>query len=183
MANGHLLIRMERLINTFEFKPLHEADLKLMHQWFHEPIIKQSYARGQNFTYEDINNKYLPRIVGHENVPSFIVYQQSSPIGFIQYYFLTENLPEGVKNYTNPLFNQYKPDEIAGIDCFIAKNNDRGKGKGVQIINAFIAEFLKTFTLLLLTLFKIIIQQYAVMKKQVLNEQTLVMKNSLFYLK
>jgi aminoglycoside 6'-N-acetyltransferase len=118
------------MMNPFEFRPL--------------------CARGQHFSYEDIQNKYLPRIVGNENVPSFIVYQNNDPIGFIQYYPVTNHLPEvpvtgELLSLKNPLFNTYHPNEIAGIDCFIAESNDRGKGKGEQMISAFITEFLKDY--------------------------------------
>ncbi len=132
-------------MNRFEFKPLQEKDLELLYLWFQESTIKQSYTRGQSFTRDDIKNKYLPRITGQENVPSFIVYQNNHPIGFIQYYLISLNLPEGIQNYDNPLFNQYTPDELAGIDCFIASAQKRGKGVGRDIIHCFITQFLMDF--------------------------------------
>jgi aminoglycoside 6'-N-acetyltransferase len=134
------------IMKSFEFKPLCENDLELLHHWFQEATIKQFYARGQSFTLEDIKNKYLPRIAGQEKVPSFIAYHDNNPIGFIQYYFITENsLPEGVRSYNNPLFKQYSPNELVGIDCFIATAENRGKGLGREIINNFITEFLLNF--------------------------------------
>jgi len=48
-------------MKSFEFKPLRENDLELLHHWFQEETIKQSYARGRSFTLEDIKNKYLPQ--------------------------------------------------------------------------------------------------------------------------
>lgn len=133
-------------MNQFEFKSLREDDLNLLHHWFQEDTIKQSYARGRSFTLEDIKNKYLPRIAGQENVSSFIVFHDNNPIGFIQYYFIAENsLPEGVRSYINPLFKQYSPNELAGIDCFIATAENRGTGLGCEIINNFITEFLLNF--------------------------------------
>ena len=133
------------IVNQFEFKPLCEEDFDILYHWVQEPTIKQFYEKGQSFSQEDIKNYYLPRLMGEKNVPSFIVYQNGSPIGFIQYYFLTENLPEGVKNYNNPLFNQYEPYELAGIDCFIAAAENRGKGLGSEMINNFITKFLLNF--------------------------------------
>jgi aminoglycoside 6'-N-acetyltransferase len=134
------------LMNRFEFKPLCEKDLELLHRWFQESTIKQSYARGRSFTLEDIKNKYLPRITGQENVPSFIVYHNNNPIGFIQYYFITENsLPEGIRSYDSPLFKQYTPNELVGIDCFIATAENRGKSIGLEMINTFIIKFLLNF--------------------------------------
>jgi len=68
-----------------DFKPLHKDDLQLFYQWFQEPTINQQYARGQTWSLEDIENKYLPRLTGHDNVPSFIIYSDHKPIGFIQH--------------------------------------------------------------------------------------------------
>ena len=79
------------------FKPLHEDDLQLLYQWFQEPTINQLYARDQAWSLKDIENKYLPRLIGHDNVPSFIIYSDHNPIGFIQYYCLSEHYPEGIQ--------------------------------------------------------------------------------------
>jgi aminoglycoside 6'-N-acetyltransferase len=67
------------------FKPLQKDDLQLIYQWFQEPTINQLYARGQTWSFKDIENKYLPRLTGYDNVPSFIIYSDNKPIGFIQY--------------------------------------------------------------------------------------------------
>lgn len=48
-----------------------------MHQW---------YARRKSWSLNEIKEKYEPRIVGKENVLSFIIYKDNDPIGFIQYY-------------------------------------------------------------------------------------------------
>ena len=137
-------------MNEFEFSPLSENDLELLYQWFQEPTIKQWYARGQHFSPEDISNKYSPRILGKENVPSFIVYRNDSPIGFIQYYLVAEHflqhpLSKDPLSRNNPLFKQYSPTEVAGVDCFIAHNNDRGNGLGERLIHAFILQFMMNF--------------------------------------
>ena len=81
-----------------EFKPLHKDDLQLLYRWFQEPTINQYYARGQTWSLKDIGVKYLPRLAGHDNVPSFIIYSDNKPIGFIQYYCLSEHYPEGINN-------------------------------------------------------------------------------------
>jgi aminoglycoside 6'-N-acetyltransferase len=54
------------------FKPLREVDVKILWEWFQEPTINQLYARGQSWSLTDIENKYLPRLIGKDNVPSFI---------------------------------------------------------------------------------------------------------------
>ena len=129
-----------------EFKPLHKDDLQLLYQWFQEPTINQLYARSQKWSLKDIENKYLPRLTGHDNVPSFIIYSDNNPIGFIQYYCLSEHYPEGIQKVSS-LFKNYQPNQIAGIDLFIATQENRGQGLGVIIINQFINEFLSHFRL------------------------------------
>lgn len=127
------------------FKRLCENDLELLYTWFKDPIINQLYARNQHWSLDDIKQKYLPRILGYDNVPSFIIFKNSNPIGFIQYYCLIEHLPEGIQGYNNSLFKEYTPDELVGIDLFIGQNIDRGQGLGKTIINCFITEYLTQF--------------------------------------
>lgn len=130
-----------------EFKPLHKNDLQHLYQWFQERTINQQYARGQTWSLKDIENKYLPRLTGYNNVPSFIIHLDNKAIGFIQYYCLSEGYPEGIEK-ENALFKSYHPNEIAGIDLFIATHENRGKGLGVVIINQFINKFLTHFRLI-----------------------------------
>jgi aminoglycoside 6'-N-acetyltransferase len=114
-----------------DFKPLHKDDLQLLYQ---------QYARGQTWSLKDIENKYLPRLNGHANVPSFIIYSDNKPIGFIQYYCLSEHYPEGIQKESS-LLKSHQPNQIAGIDLFIATPENRGQGLGVVIINEFLSHF------------------------------------------
>ncbi|WP_454782569.1 GNAT family N-acetyltransferase [Legionella sp. WA2022007384] len=125
---------------SFIFKPLTENDLMLLYHWFQEPVINQWYARGQSWSFENIKQKYLPRILGKDNVPSFIIYIDEVPLGFIQYYRLSDHVPEGICHNNHPLFDCYPPHKLAGIDLFIAPSNQRGKGLGKQILDSFITE-------------------------------------------
>lgn len=128
------------------FKALTIDNLKQLHRWFQEPLIKQLYAKNQIWSLNDIIHKYQPRINGKENIPSFIIEIESHPIGFIQYYKLQEHLPDGIK-HNNPLFKNHHPNDIVGIDIFIAEQQKRGKGLGAQIINQCIFEFLMGYQL------------------------------------
>lgn len=136
-------------MNSLQFRRLGEKDLNLLYDWFTEPTINQMYARNQTWSLENIQKKYLPRILGQEDVPSFIIFKNNNPIGFIQYYCLTVSLPEGIEGYNNPLFKEYIPSQLAGIDLFIARANDRGKGLGGSIMNQFISEYLTQFRAIL----------------------------------
>ncbi|HAU1108737.1 TPA: GNAT family N-acetyltransferase [Legionella pneumophila] len=132
-------------MSHFKFKTLAVEDLNQLYQWFQEPTINYWYARDKNWTLNEIKEKYEPRILGQEHVPSFIVYVDNSPFGFIQYYLLTESLPDGIDGYESELFQQYKAKDLVGIDLFIAEEKGRSKGLGVELIGQFIDQFLIRF--------------------------------------
>ncbi|AOW51120.1 TPA: GNAT family N-acetyltransferase [Legionella pneumophila subsp. pneumophila] len=134
-----------QVMSDFKFQPLGINDLNQLHQWFQEPIINHWYARDKNWAIKEIKEKYEPRIVGTEHVPSFIVYKDDLPFGFVQFYILTDSLPDGIEGYESLFFQQYNPRDLAGIDLFIAESQGRGKGLGVELINCFINKFLTRF--------------------------------------
>ena len=131
------------------FKPLTEDDLSLLHDWFHRPHIKQWYARNEDYTREMIDEKYLPRVHHPELIPNFIISVDDHPIGYSQLYCVSHSLPEGVDSYDHPLFANHKPQDIAGIDMFIAEEECLGKGYARLILESFIKEHVKgRFTVL-----------------------------------
>jgi aminoglycoside 6'-N-acetyltransferase len=119
------------------FKKINESDLKLLHQWFQIPHVLQWYAREEKYTPEMIEEKYRKRI-NDVSIPNFIIYDQNRPVGYIQYYHVTEHLPEGIINYNHPLFNNFKPSELIGLDLFIADENYLHQGFGSEVLAMFI---------------------------------------------
>jgi RimJ/RimL family protein N-acetyltransferase len=135
---------------NIHFKSLTENDLLLLHDWFQKPHVKQWYARGENYTLDMIREKYLPRILSPELIPNFIIYADTTPIGYIQLYCVKDSLPDGVTDYHHPLFDDFKPNEIAGIDLFIADENYLKKGYATLILNCFIKKYVeRKFTVLI----------------------------------
>ncbi|HHT7350760.1 TPA: GNAT family N-acetyltransferase [Legionella pneumophila] len=132
-------------MSVFKFQPLGIKDLNQLYQWFQEPIINHWYARDKSWSLDEITEKYEPRIAGMEHVPSFIVYKDDLPFGFVQFYILTDSLPDGIDGYESFLFEKYNPRDLAGIDLFIAESEGRGRGLGVELINRFIDKFLTRF--------------------------------------
>lgn len=136
-------------MKSINFKLLTENDLPLLHAWFQKPHIQQWYARGESYTLDMIKEKYLPRILHPESIPNFIVYADDTPIGYIQLYSVKDSLPDGVTDYNHPLFDNFKPNEIAGIDMFIADENYLKKGYATLTLTHFIKEHIQNkFTLL-----------------------------------
>lgn len=131
-------------MNSFNivFRKMNTDDLQLLHQWFHIPHVLKWYARGDNYTFKMIKEKYLPRI-NDESIPGFIICDHVKPVGYIQFYYLTYHLPEGIKDYKHQVFNDFKPDEIVGIDLFIADQNYLYTGFGSVALEQFIHSYIK----------------------------------------
>jgi PhzF family phenazine biosynthesis protein len=123
------------------FKEMNEDDLYLLHQWFQIPHVLKWYAKDKKYTLEMIREKYLPRI-SDASIPSFIIYDNDKPVGYIQFYHVTDHLPEGIINYNHPLFNDFKPKEIAGIDLFIADENYLHTGFSSKALEKFISMYI-----------------------------------------
>ena len=137
-------------MKSINFKLLTENDLSLLHNWFQKPHVKQWYARDENYTLDMIREKYLPRILHPELIPNFIVYADNTPIGYIQLYCVKDSLPDGVTDYKHLLFDNFKSNEIAGVDLFIADENYLKRGYATLTLNCFIKEYVeRKFTLLI----------------------------------
>lgn len=107
-------------MKSIYFKPLTENDLPLLHIWFQKSHVKEWYARGKKYSMDMIKEKYLPKILNPESILNFIVYANNTPIGYIQLYRVNNFFPDGVTDYNHPLFDNFKPNEIAGIDLLYA---------------------------------------------------------------
>jgi len=135
-------------MKSITFKPLTENDLLLLYDWFQKPHILTWYARGKHYSLTKIKEKYEHRIKD-PTIPSFIIHIENQPIGYIQLYEVSHHLPDGVSDYDHPLFQQNKPNEVAGIDLFIADEKYLNKGYAGTILKIFINEHVKTkFTVL-----------------------------------
>ena len=133
------------------FRQINANDLVLLHKWFQIPHILKWYARNKKYTFEMIKEKYFPRI-NDTSIPNFFIYDQDTPVGYIQYYHVTKHLPEGISDSSHPLFSNtalshtgasFKPKELAGIDLFIADENYLRTGFGSEALALFINTHLK----------------------------------------
>lgn len=116
---------------------MNASDLKLLHQWFQIPHVLKWYARDEKYTFAMIQEKYLPRI-NDATIQNFIIYDQDKPVGYIQAYHLTEHLPGGIEDHSHPFFDDFKPNELVGIDFFIADKNYLHTGFSSKALKIFI---------------------------------------------
>jgi len=113
------------------FRKLLLSDLDLMLKWLNRDFVKKWYGK-QEYSYEEILQKYGSRINGEEPVTPFLISYADTPIGFIQTYRISDY----------PKYNKYvEADEFtAGVDLFIGENNYLHKSFGTTAISKFVKE-------------------------------------------
>lgn len=113
----------------FEFRPLTEADLPLLHDWLNRPHLQEWWRRGE-ISLEQVRDRYLPRIAGRDAARPYLAYLDGEPIGYIQYYLAAEGSGD------------WWPDEpgpgVLGIDQFLADGERLGQGLGTAMIGQFV---------------------------------------------
>lgn len=117
-----LKTRHKHSIDTFTFKPLKESDLTLVSEWLEKPHVKEWW--NDELTAEQIQSKYREKI-GSSLVGAFIVYLNTTPIGFIQYWWFE---PTG---------------DTVGIDQFIGEEDYINCGYGTHMILGFVKKIFK----------------------------------------
>ena len=129
-------IKEPKINNKISFQNLQKEDLKLLLKWLNNDFVKQWYYKNgknnENYIYEDIEKKYLPRVLKQDPTNSFLIIFENEKIGYIQWYLL--------KDY--PEYNKYVDggNDSAGIDLFIGEEAFIHKGLGSKIIKKFIKE-------------------------------------------
>jgi RimJ/RimL family protein N-acetyltransferase len=122
-------------VSSYSFKELQEIDLVIIEKWLKEPHVKDFWDDGASW--EESYEKYLLR-TSSDTVKQFLVLYQSSPIGYIQFYWASK--------VGNGWWEGY-PDDVVGIDQYIGDPNFIGKGHGNKMISEFINFLKKNFSI------------------------------------
>ena len=116
----------------FTFRPLIRSDLPLLCDWLNRPHLQQCWRRGE-ITLSEVEDKYLPRVIGDDDARPFLAYLDDQAVGYIQYYLVAEGSDD------------YWPDipgsGVVGTDQFLADGNQLGQGLGTAMLSRFV-EFL-----------------------------------------
>lgn len=112
----------------FEFRPLCEADLPLLHGWLNLPHLREWW--GSERTFDEVREKYLPRIAGEDAAQPYIASLDGEPVGYIQ-------------SYRAGAVAGWYPDDpgpgVWGIDQFLADGDRLGMGLGTAMVSQFVA--------------------------------------------
>ena len=110
------------MAEAYEFRPMTEADLPLLHRWLNEPHVSRWW--GEPAAQFDL-------VSGDLNEPAmdqFIVIKDSQPFAYLQCYRLTD---------WNVGFGE-QPDGTRGIDLLIGETEMLGRGHGSHFIRTFV---------------------------------------------
>ena len=118
------------------FRPLAEADLLLLHRWLNTPHVSQWWEVNgkRNPAYEDVTNKFTPRIHRPEPVSCFLVLYDTRPVAFIESCRMEDFPTEKTMLKVNP--------NAAGIDTFICEVDFLYQGFGTVYIRKFLKEII-----------------------------------------
>jgi aminoglycoside 6'-N-acetyltransferase len=117
--------------NDLHIRKMNHTDYEVMSKWLSTKEVLEFYGDVHSpFSFEQVKEKYEPRVNGDVPVVPFIVELNREPIAFMQYYKLnTKQFKE----------NTYHPGEhVYGIDQFIGEPHLFNKGIGTIMVRKFI---------------------------------------------
>ena len=116
------------------FIPLAESHIALMHSWLSDGEALRWYGR-QLATEESLRQKYLIT-KPQTGTRCFIVHYHQDPIGYLQYYCISDHPQYGSLVGAGP--HDY------GMDLFIGRDDQIGRGLGTRIVAAALKELIFT---------------------------------------
>jgi aminoglycoside 6'-N-acetyltransferase len=115
-------------------------DYQIMSAWLTDPCVLEFYeGRDRPLSLVDIQSHYGPRVRGAEDVTPCLIHFQSIPIGYIQFYPLSE---ESRSSYALPV--DYSLDSVYGIDQFIGEVSYWNRGFGTRSISLLLRYLFQT---------------------------------------
>lgn len=113
---------------VISFRPLTRSDLSLLHQWLLRPHVAEWWAPPLSLT--EVEQEFGPLIDHGSSTRPYLVFCGGEPIGYIQSY-VAMGSGDG-----------WWPDEkdpgVRGIDQFLARPEQLGRGLGTSMIRAFV---------------------------------------------
>lgn len=113
----------------FDFRPLAEQDLPLLHEWLNRPHMLEWWSGEQSL--EDVRQKYLPRIAEADDARPFLALLDGRPVGYVQWYSVSEGRDDWWPDRPGP--------GVLGIDQFLADGDRLGRGLGTAMVRQFTA--------------------------------------------
>jgi RimJ/RimL family protein N-acetyltransferase len=113
-------------VPSFHFRPLREADLRLLREWLLRPHVAAWWGPAQSIA--ELRSDYLLSVPNATR--AYIAHMDGKPAGFIQVYVLMGCGEGWWESETDP--------GARGIDQFLAEADQLGRGLGRAMIRAFV---------------------------------------------
>ena len=113
---------------TVGFRPLRQADLRLMFEWLRREHVRRWWDDHE--TYDDVVEHYLPSLEGRKPTDLYLILLDERPVGFIQTYLVADH-PEYAELVGVGA-------GVSGVDLFIADEELTGKGLGPEVLRQFV---------------------------------------------
>ncbi len=114
--------------DLFEFHPLAEPDLPLLHRWLNAPHILEWWNQ-PGPTLEEVMEKYLPRVRGETDVSAYIMLRNGEAVGYVQTYPVQDGA-WGLRITTVAI----------GLDMFIGEPECLHRGLGSTLLLQFLKD-------------------------------------------
>ena len=116
--------------SRFEFRPLADADLPMLHEWLSRPHVAEWWGAPSSFS--GVVAEYGSRDANDAPHEAYVALADGGPIGFIQSYVPVKCHHEGW------WLDEHDPG-VRGIDQFLADGDHLGRGLGTSMIRAFVS--------------------------------------------
>lgn len=127
-----ILIQKDKIAIRRMRNDLH--DYHLMAKWLTDEKVLEFYeGRDKPYSLEKIIEKYAPIVQAEDLVVPCLFLYQGFPIGYLQYYLLSE---DDKQNYGN--YRVGENGDIYGIDLFIGEIEYWNKGIGTLVVSAIL---------------------------------------------
>jgi aminoglycoside 6'-N-acetyltransferase len=100
-----------------------------MHRWLNTQHVTRWYGDAPSF--EEVREKYEPRISGQVPVEPYLILHGELPIGYIQWYRLSD--------YSAYAESVRVEEDAAGVDLFIGEAEYLHRGLGSHVLRRFLA--------------------------------------------
>ena len=108
-----------------------EADYEVMARWLTDPRVLEFYeGRDNAFSVDRIREEYSPRVLGLEHVTPCLLLFEEAPMGYVQFYPITEDLR---CEYGLPF--EADINNVYGLDQFIGEVDLWNRGLGSRAVS------------------------------------------------
>jgi AacA4 family aminoglycoside N(6')-acetyltransferase len=117
--------------SAISLRPMEEDDLSLLHLWLQRShVIEWWGGEDARLDFDQVREKYLPRLKNPEPVTSYIAMLDGTPIGYAQSYIALGCGEGWWEDETDP--------GVRGIDLFLSEGNQLSQGIGTKLVQALV---------------------------------------------